>query len=316
MKSDRHGNWSFCWWVSTSCKITPAFRQAVRAATSVEWCLQSVICMYARVCRLTGQLKRGVIAVFASFVHFKLLNSPKSLWKCRSAWLDTCSWMQKLSNVLNYWRSDRYNTSTEYPLHNFKLYFSPGLSEGLHQAGTAESLWAVEKEEPAAHAFSLNNPGCTVFTDDCNLLLKLVMDVSHTFQCWYLYVRGVTWRWKYYWFPGYKLLSRGIALWRIRFWWGFQSFVIETSVTVVWSSDPAWEICQAYFHMGISQSSKLWNRVFLFNCAHNHGNISIVLFVISGRKEKLQRSNTSSEGRGWTLVWWPSLSRIQWDESI
>ncbi|XP_067015919.1 DNA (cytosine-5)-methyltransferase 1-like [Acropora muricata] len=51
-----------------------------------------------------------------------------------------------------------------------------GLSEGLHQAGTAESLWAVEKEEPAAHAFSLNNPGCTVFTDDCNLLLKLVMD--------------------------------------------------------------------------------------------------------------------------------------------
>ena len=78
--------------------------------------------------------------------------------------------------------------STLFDLNKFRLYFSPGLSEGLHQAGTAESLWAVEKEEPAAHAFSLNNPGCTVFTDDCNLLLKLVMDVSHTFQCWYLYV--------------------------------------------------------------------------------------------------------------------------------
>lgn len=56
--------------------------------------------------------------------------------------------------------------------------FGPGLSEGLHQAGVAESRWAIEKEEPAASAFSLNNPGCTVFTDDCNLLLKLVMDVS------------------------------------------------------------------------------------------------------------------------------------------
>lgn len=57
-------------------------------------------------------------------------------------------------------------------------FFGPGLSEGLHQAGVAESRWAIEKEEPAASAFSLNNPGCTVFTDDCNLLLKLVMDVS------------------------------------------------------------------------------------------------------------------------------------------
>ena len=59
------------------------------------------------------------------------------------------------------------------------LYCNLGLSEGLHEAGVAESLWAIEKEEPAAHAFSLNNPGCTVFTDDCNLLLKLAMDVSH-----------------------------------------------------------------------------------------------------------------------------------------
>ncbi|XP_063239030.1 DNA (cytosine-5)-methyltransferase PliMCI-like [Bacillus rossius redtenbacheri] len=50
-----------------------------------------------------------------------------------------------------------------------------GLSEGLHQSGVAETLWAIEKEEPAAHAFRLNNPGCEVFTDDCNVLLKLVM---------------------------------------------------------------------------------------------------------------------------------------------
>uniref|UniRef100_A0A8C3UIA6 DNA (cytosine-5)-methyltransferase n=1 Tax=Catharus ustulatus TaxID=91951 RepID=A0A8C3UIA6_CATUS len=50
-----------------------------------------------------------------------------------------------------------------------------GLSEGFHQAGVSETLWAVEMWEPAAQAFRLNNPGSTVFTEDCNVLLKLVM---------------------------------------------------------------------------------------------------------------------------------------------
>ncbi|XP_031847018.1 DNA methyltransferase 1a isoform X2 [Nomia melanderi] len=51
-----------------------------------------------------------------------------------------------------------------------------GLSEGLHQAGVSECLWAIEKEEPAAHAYRLNNPHATVFTEDCNVFLKKVMD--------------------------------------------------------------------------------------------------------------------------------------------
>ncbi|RUS91723.1 hypothetical protein EGW08_000549 [Elysia chlorotica] len=55
-----------------------------------------------------------------------------------------------------------------------------GLSEGFHQAGMAESRWAIEKEEPAAQAFRLNNPGCTVFTDDCNLLLQRAMEGEET----------------------------------------------------------------------------------------------------------------------------------------
>ena len=58
-----------------------------------------------------------------------------------------------------------------------------GLSEGFHQAGMAESRWAIEKEEPAAQAFRLNNPGSTVFSEDCNLLLKLVMEVSSDKPC-------------------------------------------------------------------------------------------------------------------------------------
>uniref|UniRef100_A0A8C7XGV9 DNA (cytosine-5)-methyltransferase n=1 Tax=Oryzias sinensis TaxID=183150 RepID=A0A8C7XGV9_9TELE len=55
-----------------------------------------------------------------------------------------------------------------------------GLSEGFHQAGISESLWAIEMWEPAAQAFRLNNPGTTVFTEDCNVLLKLVMSGEKT----------------------------------------------------------------------------------------------------------------------------------------
>ncbi len=46
----------------------------------------------------------------------------------------------------------------------------------LFQAGVADSHWAIEVCEPAAKAFKKNNPSCTVFTDDCNLLLKKVME--------------------------------------------------------------------------------------------------------------------------------------------
>lgn len=84
-----------------------------------------------------------------------------------------------------------------------------GLSEGFHQAGKrsfmhtnmtlhrfsalhnlfffffflegiSETLWAIEMWEPAAQAFRLNNPGATVFTEDCNILLKLVMSGEKT----------------------------------------------------------------------------------------------------------------------------------------
>jgi len=51
-----------------------------------------------------------------------------------------------------------------------------GLSEGFHQAGASETSYAVEIIDPAAKAYKLNNPKATVFTDDCNELLKLVMD--------------------------------------------------------------------------------------------------------------------------------------------
>ncbi|KAM7308501.1 DNA (cytosine-5)-methyltransferase PliMCI-like [Ixodes scapularis] len=53
-----------------------------------------------------------------------------------------------------------------------------GLSEGFHRSGVSETCWAIECEEPAANAFRLNFPDATVFTDDCNRLLRLVMDTE------------------------------------------------------------------------------------------------------------------------------------------
>lgn len=49
-----------------------------------------------------------------------------------------------------------------------------------HPSGISETLWAIEMWEPAAQAFRLNNPGTTVFTEDCNILLKLVMSGEKT----------------------------------------------------------------------------------------------------------------------------------------
>lgn len=54
------------------------------------------------------------------------------------------------------------------------LHIPPSLTSML-PPGVSETLWAIEMWEPAAQAFRLNNPGSTVFTEDCNVLLKLVM---------------------------------------------------------------------------------------------------------------------------------------------
>jgi len=51
-----------------------------------------------------------------------------------------------------------------------------GLSQGLHESGVADSKWAIEIFEPAAKAYKLNNPDCTVFGDDCNLLLARAIE--------------------------------------------------------------------------------------------------------------------------------------------
>ncbi|XP_063689168.1 DNA (cytosine-5)-methyltransferase 1-like [Bolinopsis microptera] len=51
-----------------------------------------------------------------------------------------------------------------------------GLSEGFHQAGVAESCWAIEFFSEAAQAYKLNNPKAEVFNEDCNAVLKMAID--------------------------------------------------------------------------------------------------------------------------------------------
>nr|XP_042136225.1 DNA (cytosine-5)-methyltransferase 1-like [Peromyscus maniculatus bairdii] len=55
-----------------------------------------------------------------------------------------------------------------------------GLSKGLHQAGIAETLWAIDSVDAEAQAFRMNNPGSMVFTEDCNVLLKQIMAGEET----------------------------------------------------------------------------------------------------------------------------------------
>ncbi|CAL1381124.1 unnamed protein product [Linum trigynum] len=51
-----------------------------------------------------------------------------------------------------------------------------GLSEGLRQAGVSMTKWAIEYEEPAGEAFRLNHPESLVFVNNCNVILKAVME--------------------------------------------------------------------------------------------------------------------------------------------
>ncbi|XP_027178406.1 DNA (cytosine-5)-methyltransferase 1B-like [Coffea eugenioides] len=50
-----------------------------------------------------------------------------------------------------------------------------GLSEGLQQSGVSITKWAIEYEEAAGDAFKLNHPESLVFINNCNVILRAVM---------------------------------------------------------------------------------------------------------------------------------------------
>ncbi|XP_020272922.1 DNA (cytosine-5)-methyltransferase 1B-like isoform X2 [Asparagus officinalis] len=51
-----------------------------------------------------------------------------------------------------------------------------GLSEGLQQAGISFTKWAIEYEQPAGEAFSQNHPDASMFIDNCNVILRAIME--------------------------------------------------------------------------------------------------------------------------------------------
>ncbi|XP_057806538.1 DNA (cytosine-5)-methyltransferase 1B-like [Salvia miltiorrhiza] len=50
-----------------------------------------------------------------------------------------------------------------------------GLSEGLEQSGTSLTKWAIEYDAAAGDAFKLNHPGSLVFVNNCNVILRAIM---------------------------------------------------------------------------------------------------------------------------------------------
>ncbi|XP_073138659.1 DNA (cytosine-5)-methyltransferase 1B-like isoform X4 [Henckelia pumila] len=50
-----------------------------------------------------------------------------------------------------------------------------GLSEGLQQSGVSVTKWAIEYDEAAGDAFKLNHPEASVFVNNCNVILRAVM---------------------------------------------------------------------------------------------------------------------------------------------
>ncbi|CAJ1952413.1 unnamed protein product [Sphenostylis stenocarpa] len=53
-----------------------------------------------------------------------------------------------------------------------------GLSQGLEQSGVSSTKWAIEYEEPAGDAFKANHPEALVFINNCNVILRAVMEKS------------------------------------------------------------------------------------------------------------------------------------------
>ncbi|XP_020874941.1 DNA (cytosine-5)-methyltransferase 4 [Arabidopsis lyrata subsp. lyrata] len=42
--------------------------------------------------------------------------------------------------------------------------------------GVSDTKWAIEYEEPAGQAFKQNHPDATVFVDNCNVILRAIME--------------------------------------------------------------------------------------------------------------------------------------------
>ncbi|XP_077224342.1 DNA (cytosine-5)-methyltransferase 1A-like [Tasmannia lanceolata] len=51
-----------------------------------------------------------------------------------------------------------------------------GLSDGLQKSGASFTKWAIEYEQPAGDAFNLNHSEALLFVDNCNVILRAIME--------------------------------------------------------------------------------------------------------------------------------------------
>ncbi|KAJ0253860.1 Bromo adjacent homology (BAH) domain-containing protein [Hirschfeldia incana] len=51
-----------------------------------------------------------------------------------------------------------------------------GMSKGLEKSGVSETKWAIEYDEQAGQAFKQNHPESTVFVNNCNVILRAIME--------------------------------------------------------------------------------------------------------------------------------------------
>ncbi|KAJ6349685.1 hypothetical protein OIU77_007126 [Salix suchowensis] len=71
----------------------------------------------------------------------------------------------------------QWEASPEYRLATLDIFAGcGGLSEGLQQAGVSTTKWAIEYEEPAGEAFKLNHAESLMFINNCNVILRAVME--------------------------------------------------------------------------------------------------------------------------------------------
>ena len=129
MKSDRHGNWrprkNFCWWVSTSCKTTPAFGKLCgRQHQSSDVCSQLFACMLASVGWQVSWSAVLSLSLQVSFISNCLIirsrreNVGLLGWvhalECRSRRMFLT--IEEMTNIT-------LPPSTLFDLHKFRLYF-------------------------------------------------------------------------------------------------------------------------------------------------------------------------------------------------
>ncbi|GJE87065.1 BAH and Dcm domain-containing protein [Phanerochaete sordida] len=94
---------------------------------------------------------------------------PRELKRCKPCFDEH---MKKL-------KEDRELLDRNGPLRTLELFAGAGgLAAGLHESGFVETKWAVESLPSAALSFKKNNPGCTVYTQDSNVLLQHTIE-SH-----------------------------------------------------------------------------------------------------------------------------------------